>query len=44
VRIEDDVIVTASGCENLSAALPRTADEVETWLGTQRSLGLRLPG
>ncbi|MCL2090919.1 MAG: aminopeptidase P family protein [Micrococcales bacterium] len=32
VRIEDDVLVTADGCENLSAALPRTPDAVETWM------------
>jgi len=32
VRIEDDVLVTADGCENLSAAIPRTADDVEAWL------------
>jgi len=32
VRIEDDVLVTADGAENLSAAIPRTADEVEAWL------------
>ncbi|HCX85422.1 MAG TPA: Xaa-Pro aminopeptidase [Micrococcales bacterium] len=32
VRIEDDVLVTADGWENLSAALPRTADDVEAWL------------
>lgn len=32
VRIEDDVLVTADGCENLSAGIPRTADEVETWM------------
>ena len=32
VRIEDDVLVTADGCENLSAAIPRTADEVEAWV------------
>ncbi|WP_353810344.1 aminopeptidase P family protein [Agromyces sp. SYSU T00194] len=32
VRIEDDVLVTASGVENLSAAFPRTADEVEAWV------------
>jgi Xaa-Pro aminopeptidase len=29
VRIEDDVAVTADGCELLTAGLPRTADEVE---------------
>ncbi|MFT4229826.1 MAG: aminopeptidase P family protein [Microbacterium sp.] len=32
VRIEDDVLVTAHGVENLSAAIPRTADEVEAWV------------
>ena len=32
VRIEDDVLVTADGVENLSAAIPRTADEVEDWI------------
>ncbi|TWF98973.1 Xaa-Pro aminopeptidase [Kitasatospora viridis] len=32
VRIEDDILVTADGNENLSAGLPRTADEVEGWM------------
>ncbi|GAA1088268.1 aminopeptidase P family protein [Kitasatospora arboriphila] len=32
VRIEDDILVTADGNENLSAGLPRTADEVESWM------------
>lgn len=32
VRIEDDVLVTADGCESLSAGIPRTADEVEAWM------------
>ncbi|MFF4349179.1 aminopeptidase P family protein [Streptomyces sp. NPDC001530] len=32
VRIEDDLLVTADGYENLSAGLPRSADEVETWM------------
>ncbi|PWC08416.1 aminopeptidase P family protein [Mycetocola zhujimingii] len=32
VRIEDDILVTATGAENLSAAIPRTADEVEDWI------------
>ena len=32
VRIEDDVLVTATGVENLSAALPRTAAEIERWM------------
>jgi Xaa-Pro aminopeptidase len=32
VRIEDDVLVTADGNENLSAGLPRSADEVEAWM------------
>ncbi|WP_326700029.1 aminopeptidase P family protein [Streptomyces sp. NBC_01754] len=32
VRIEDDILVTESGNENLSAGLPRTADDVEAWM------------
>jgi len=32
VRIEDDVTVTASGRENLSAILPSKADAVERWI------------
>jgi Xaa-Pro aminopeptidase len=32
VRIEDDVLVTTDGCENLSAAMPRTSRDVEAWI------------
>ncbi|MFD1085401.1 aminopeptidase P family protein [Micromonospora andamanensis] len=44
IRIEDDVLVTTAGAVNLSAGLPRRADEVETWLAEQREAGPRLPG
>jgi Xaa-Pro aminopeptidase len=44
VRIEDDVVVTADGCRNLSAGLPRTSADVEAWLVSQREAGPRLPG
>jgi Xaa-Pro aminopeptidase len=37
VRIEDDVVVTADGCENLSAGLPRAPDEVEAWMASLRA-------
>ena len=32
VRIEDDVLVTQDGCENLSAAMPRASADVEAWI------------
>jgi len=32
VRIEDDVVMTEDGPLNLSAGIPRTADEVEAWV------------
>jgi Xaa-Pro aminopeptidase len=37
VRIEDDVLVTEDGCENLSAMLPRRADDVEAWMSRLRA-------
>ncbi len=43
IRIEDDVLVTADGCRNLSAGLPRSSDQVEAWLAAQREAGPRLP-
>ncbi len=36
VRIEDDILVTEEGNRNLSAALPRRADEVESWMRSLR--------
>ncbi|MEV2250702.1 aminopeptidase P family protein [Streptomyces sp. NPDC050147] len=33
VRIEDDILVTADGNENLSAGLPRESAAVEAWMG-----------
>jgi Xaa-Pro aminopeptidase len=39
VRIEDDVLVTATGSRNLSGALPRSSDEVEAWMAAVWSDG-----
>ena len=39
VRIEDDILVTADGAMNLSAALPRQPDEVEAWMAQLWSTG-----
>ena len=36
VRIEDDVVITETGCEVLSAAIPRTVADVEAWVGAAR--------
>lgn len=32
VRIEDDILMTADGAVNLSADIPRTAEDVEAWI------------
>jgi Xaa-Pro aminopeptidase len=32
VRIEDDVAITAGGCENLTAAIPKHPADVEAWV------------
>jgi len=37
VRIEDDIVVTEDGPVNLSAGIPRTADEVEAWIARLQS-------
>ena len=34
IRIEDDVVVTADGCHNLSERMPRHPDEIEAWMAT----------
>jgi Xaa-Pro aminopeptidase len=36
VRIEDDILMTEDGPVNLSAGIPRTADEVEAWMARLR--------
>jgi Xaa-Pro aminopeptidase len=35
VRIEDDVLVTATGCEVLTAQIPKTVSEIETMMASQ---------
>jgi Xaa-Pro aminopeptidase len=32
IRIEDDILITDSGTENLSGAMPREVDEVQAWM------------
>ena len=35
LRIEDNVLVTATGCENLSAAIPATVEEIESLMAAR---------
>jgi Xaa-Pro aminopeptidase len=37
IRIEDDIVVTAEGSVNLSAALPREPDALEAWMAGLRA-------
>lgn len=32
MRIEEDLLITTTGSRNLSAALPRSATDVESWM------------
>ncbi|GAA6151198.1 aminopeptidase P N-terminal domain-containing protein [Pseudoteredinibacter isoporae] len=34
IRVEDDILVTADGHENLSAGAPRTVEEIEAWMAS----------
>ena len=35
VRIEDDALVTADGCELMTAAAPKTVAEIEDWMAAR---------
>jgi Xaa-Pro aminopeptidase len=39
LRIEDNVLVTAGGCENLSVAIPTTIEEIEDLMATNQKGG-----
>jgi Xaa-Pro aminopeptidase len=32
IRIEDDILITEDGTENLSGAMPRDIDAIEEWM------------
>jgi Xaa-Pro aminopeptidase len=34
VRIEDDILITSAGNENLTARLPRSSVDVEAWISS----------
>ena len=36
IRLEDVVVITETGCENLSAGVPRTIEEVEAAMKEKR--------
>ncbi|MGB4298416.1 MAG: M24 family metallopeptidase [Candidatus Saccharicenans sp.] len=35
VRVEDTVVITKNGCENLTAGIPRESDEIEALMKEQ---------
>jgi Xaa-Pro aminopeptidase len=37
IRIEDDIVVTETGSQNLSEALPREISAIEEWMGALRA-------
>lgn len=37
IRIEDDILVTANGCENLTKDAPKEIDEIEAIVGTAKA-------
>jgi len=39
IRIEDDILVTESGYRNLSTALPRSVDDIESWMAAIQKEG-----
>ena len=39
IRIEDNILVTKTSAEVLSAAIPRTADDVEAWMSAPHLTG-----
>ena len=37
VRIEDDIVITATGCEVMTAGVPKEINEIEKIVGTAAS-------
>ena len=43
IRLEDNILITAKGCQNLSSSIPKTVKEIEALMSSKSGRGFRFP-